>query len=273
MVIVRLKGGLGNQMFEYAAGRAKALENNSHLLLDATFLNDRTPHRHFTYRSYELDAFNIEPHFTLLSRLSFAVRLPLVWPALSLAAEKFGRLFGRQTVYLNDYFQDKKYFVQHADVIRKDFTFKKPLSPEAEKIATDIRSAESVCLHVRRGDYITDSKTAAHHGFVGSGDYYPRAIKLMGERVKNPHFFVFSDDIKWCRENLKISHPTIFVSAGADDMHLMTLCKHFIIANSSFSWWAAWLGNHPSKVIIAPKEWIVKGELEGELIPAIWIKL
>ena len=274
MVIVRLKGGLGNQMFEYAAGRSKALNMRTSLLLDTTFLNDPLIPKliHITPRSYALDLFIFQPRFTVLSRLSFALPIPLVWPALSLIAEKFGRLCDRQTVYLKDYFQDEKYFKDNADVIRNDFTFKNPLSPEAEKIAADIRSTESICLHVRRWDYVTDPKAAVHHGFVGSGDYYPRAIKLMEEKIKNPHFFVFSDDINWCRENLKISHPTVFVSAGADDMHLMTLCKHFIIANSSFSWWAAWLGNALNKTVIAPKVWY-RSQSSGGLVPATWIQI
>ncbi len=275
MIIIRLKGGLGNQMFEYAAGRALALKTNSRLLLDATFLNDRTPRRHFTFRSYELGVFDIAPEFTLLSRISFAVRIPLLWPTLSvfsMLAEEVGRIFGRKTIYLENYSQSEKYFSEYAEVIRKDFTFSNPLSAEAEQIAAEIASTESVALHVRRGDYVTDPKTAAYHGFVGAGDYYARAVTVIEEKVRDPHLFVFSDDIAWCRENLKIAHPTTYVATGVHDLHLMSLCKHNIIANSSFSWWAAWLNKNPDKIVIAPEEWSLGGKSD-DVLPKNWVRL
>ncbi len=272
MIIVRLKGGLGNQMFEYAAGRAMALATGARLLLDATFLNDRTP-RHITFRSYELGIFTIAPEFTFLSRLSFLLPIPFVWPAFSVCAEKIGALFGRKMVYLKDYFQSEKYFSDHAGDIRNDFTFKNPLSPAAEKIAAEIASTESVCLHVRRGDYVSDTKTAAHHGFAGDGGYYGKAIETIGEKIANPRFFVFSDDMEWCRKNLGI-RPAVFVPASADDLHLMSLCKHDIIANSSFSWWGAWLNKNPHKIVIAPKRWL-RGETcdSGDIVPVSWIRI
>lgn len=271
MTIVRLKGGLGNQMFEYAVGRAHALEGNDALFLDTTFLNDRTPRRHFTFRSYELGIFRIEEHFTFLSRLSSLLPIPLLWPGLSVLFEKLGNIFLKNHRYLSGYFQDEKYFKKFVAELRNDFTFKTVLSPIVEAIANKVRESESVSIHVRRGDYVSDSKTAEVHGFLGSR-YYENAVKLVAEKVRHPHFFVFSDDLEWCRNNITMPYSVDYVSCGLDDLRLMSLCKHNIIANSAFSWWGAWLNANPEKIVIAPKIWFA-GRAESNFIPKDWVRM
>ncbi len=272
MVIVRLKGGLGNQMFEYAAGRARALERNDELFLDTTFLNDRTPRRHFTFRSYELGVFRIEEHFTILSRLSSVLPIPLLWPLLSVLVEKWRSFFSEGFRCLDGYFQDEGHFKKFAAELRKDFTFKTAPSPVVEETMKKIREKESVSIHVRRGDYVSDSKTAEVHGFLGL-EYYERAVEFISGRTEHPHLFIFSDDLDWCRNHLKMKYPTDYVSCGLDDLQLMSLCEHNIVANSTFSWWGAWLNANPKKIVVAPKMWFAGSNEEGDIIPKNWVRV
>lgn len=273
MIIVRLKGGLGNQMFEYAAGRALALKTGSELLLDATFLNDRTPRKHFTFRSYELGIFNIHTRFTFLSRLSFMISIPLLWPTLSVLSARLRMIFSKDFRYLSGYFQNEMYFKQFESEIRDDLSPRDPLSSEAKKITESIQTSESVSVHVRRGDYVSDSKTAEVHGFLGV-EYYENAANFIAGKVNNPHFFVFSDDLEWCRNNMNINRPVHYVSCGVNDLHLMSLCKHNIIANSTFSWWGAWLNKNPRKIVVAPKRWFAGSDHDSEdIVPKNWVRM
>tara|TARA_R110002167_G_scaffold168187_1_gene365822 strand:- start:1734 stop:2540 length:807 start_codon:yes stop_codon:yes gene_type:complete len=161
--------------------------------------------------------------------------------------------------YLSGYWQSGKYFKTCADDIRKDFTFKTELSHKNKELADSIGSMNAVSLHVRRGDYVSNSKTQKTHGLCSLG-YYQSAIEFISSEVSSPHFFIFSDDIDWVKNNLKIGFPVTYVgnNQGVDsfnDMRLMSLCKHHVIANSSFSWWGAWLNPDPDKIVVAPKCW------------------
>ena len=135
----------------------------------------------------------------------------------------------------------------------------------------------AVSLHVRRGDYVSDPKTKAILG-VCSLDYYRAAIAHIAERIESPAFFVFSDDIAWAKANLEIPFPCEYVDHNQgqqsyNDMHLMSLCKHHIIANSSFSWWGAWLNPRKDKIVIAPENWFANNEDAKDLIPPESVKL
>ncbi len=151
------------------------------------------------------------------------------------------------------------------------------MSKEKKKKSEIILNSDSVSLHIRRGDYAKDKKTNAYHGLL-SLQYYHNAISKMSNIVNKPQFFIFSDDIKWVKENFKIAFPAIFILNSNDkayeDLFLMTLCKNHIIANSSFSWWGAWLCTNPSKIVYAPKQWLaVNNHQTSDLIPKDWHRI
>ena len=179
--------------------------------------------------------------------------------------------------YLVGYWQSEKYFRSAALGIRADFTFKSSLANRNAELAEQIGQANAVSLHVRRGDYAKNPKTNATHGLC-SLDYYRAAIQYVSNRVEQPCFFIFSDDIAWVKDNLKIDFSCQYVdhnhgTKSYNDMHLMSLCQHHIIANSSFSWWGAWLNPSPEKIVIAPKKWFAnKNNIKG-LFPQGWVSL
>ena len=161
--------------------------------------------------------------------------------------------------------------------IRADFTFRLPLENKNAELAKQINQVNAVSLHVRRGDYVNNPKTTATHGLC-SLDYYQASIRYVAERVQQPHFFIFSDDIDWVQSNLKIDFPCVYVqhNRGAEsynDMRLMSLCRHHIIANSSFSWWGAWLNPRSEKIVIAPRKWFANQTDVQDLFPAGWVTL
>jgi hypothetical protein len=171
----------------------------------------------------------------------------------------------------------EKYFIDAEKQIRKDFVFKLPMQNENIGLAKKISQVNAISLHVRRGDYASNPQNIATHGLC-SIDYYQAAIKHMVEQVKNPYFFVFSDDSAWVTSNLKIDflHQYVDHNHGKEsynDMHLMSLCKHNIIANSSFSWWGAWLNQNAEKIVFAPKQWFSKSTDTIDLIPSNWIRI
>ena len=140
-----------------------------------------------------------------------------------------------------------------------------------------ISQTNSVSLHIRRGDYVSNQKTNQTHGTCDL-DYYQRCITEIEKEVENPYFFVFSDEIEWVKENLKINHPAEYVDQNTgdksyEDMRLMSQCKHNVIANSSFSWWGAWLNSYPDKIVFAPKRWFASDKHNTkDLIPEGWKK-
>lgn len=298
-VTVFLRGGLGNQMFQCAVGLNLAKKNNAQLLLDTTFLNDRFPRSQFTYRSYDLDIFRIEPHFTTLSKISSTIPIPGVWLGLDLALIKMRDILGIQriikekkeyrfdpqvfsakgNIVLYGRWQSEKYFADITRDIRNTFCFKEKLSGDAAAFAKQIQNSNSVSLYVRRGDYVKFEKMKK---IMGDTDlsYYVRAVSYIAERVPAPHFFILSDDIAWCRENIKIPFPAMYLdekiagSKYAFYLELMSLCKHNIIANGTFSWWGAWLNENPGKIIIAPKKWHAGENFEmTDIIPQAWIRM
>lgn len=179
--------------------------------------------------------------------------------------------------YLAGHWQSEKYFSDASETIRSDFTFRHPLTKQNAELAGRIGQTMAVSLHVRRGDYVSDTKANAAHGLC-SLEYYRAAVLLMAEHVECPEFFVFSDDIAWVKANLKIDFPSRYLdhNQGAEsynDMRLMSLCRHHIIANSSFSWWGAWLNPNPDKLVIAPKKWFAYDSNVADLFPAGWVSL
>ena len=291
MIIVKLMGGLGNQMFQYALGRTLSLRWNSDLYLDLNFLMN-TP-SNTTPRFYELDKFNIKADIAssdLLKQVSFSRK--------DLFRIEFQRFFKRKTVfqyvkeqtinfdsgildlpdnvYLDGYWQSEKYFTGINDIIRDDFLILSHPSESNQKILKKIQDCNSVSIHIRRGDYITNPKTRGIH-FICDEEYYRKAIETIMKQIEKPHFFVFSDDPAWAQNHIVPDAPVTYVSHNMDiqsfeDMRLMIHCHHHIIANSSFSWWGAWLGKKPEQLVIAPGKWFnTKVYNYHDRLPSGWL--
>ena len=182
------------------------------------------------------------------------------------------------TIYLNGYWQSEKYFKNIRKTIIKDFQLRKPLIKKNKSWARKINTSNSIGIHVRRGDYITDQKTNKYHGICGI-NYYKKSINLIKNRIKNPIFFIFSDDYKWVKKKFSfLGNYAFFINNNNNnppiDIKLMSLCKHNIIANSSFSWWGSWLNTNKDKIVIAPKEWFQDKKVKSQdIIPSNWTKI
>ena len=286
MIIVRITGGLGNQMFQYAVAKSLAIKNNDFFKLDISFYPKQT------LRKYELNLFNIEENiaskdeiikladnesiwFKVKRKLGFNPKRPNSYYAEKEIAVFDENLFEKKgDIYLDGYWQNENYFKDIKDEILKDFTLKQDISKEAKEYLNQIKNSKSISLHVRRGDYIQNPYTNKVHGFCDL-DYYKKAIKYILEKVDNPIFFIFSDDINWCKENFEFLENKIFVDktkSAIEDLELMKNCTHNIIANSTFSWWGAWLNEHNDKVVISPKKWF---NINSQLHLACnnWIKI
>jgi hypothetical protein len=294
MIIVRLVGGLGNQLFQYAAGRRLALRHGVPLRLDLRALETDVK-RQYALGPFAVDATtasaadlaDVPPVEAGLvergyRRLRRAVRPPGRVPAVFLEPEA-GRVDARVLKapahsYLCGFWQSETYFSEAADQVRDDLRLRQPLDEPNARIAKRIRGGTSASLHVRRTDYVADARTHATHGTC-SLDYYERAISLIDERLGDPTYFVFSDDPAWARDNLSSSR-TVFVDhnlgsprGDAHDLTLMAMCDAHVIANSSFSWWGAWL-SRSSGPVVAPARWFARADLDArDLLPSQWIRL
>lgn len=294
--IVKFNGGLGNQMFQYAFAYTVAKKFNLQMFFDFCFFEDVKHTAIATDREFELHAFDIkcqEASKEDLAKVVFSKRQSklqkFLWQNFKLKSfEPDGNdflqknsyvfdktLFKKPYYYYNGYFQNEKYFKSEKENLIKCFTLNLPLDEQNQNVLNKILETNSVSIHIRRGDYITLENANKFHG-VCSLDYYKKAIDFIAKRVKNPHFFVFSDDIDWVNKNLKIQYPMTIVdfnqNQGWFDLELMKNCKHNITANSSFSWWGAWLNQNPTKIVIAPKKWTVQ-KRKCDIIPKEWIKL
>lgn len=283
MIVSRLFGGAGNQMFQYAAGRALADHLGTELVLDRRYM--------VLWDENRGDCF---PHYQR-TRFCEAGALP---PAKMDGMLRYGlwRWFGRKprfhrerglgfdpdffdlpdNTYLHGYWQSPRYFGASADRIREDLALTTPLNDANREMAERIAAAPvAVSVHVRRGDYLVDGGFAAC-----PPEYYSTAVERLSADLGQPlTCFIFSNDPAWARENLSLGRETVVVdindeSAGHFDMHLQSLCDHNIIANSTFSWWGAWLNDAPGKIIIAPKNWFAPGKPSNpDLCPPEWLRL
>ncbi len=275
-VLVTLRGGLGNQMFQYAIGRSIAEKHGRRLFLDDLALRIDHPGR--TRRAYALGAFNIKAELTSRARVEgCGIRAVLVQERRGFH-EQVLKPCPLAQLELQGFWQDERYFLDIAHVLRAHFRMR-PGPWESSRWQPLIAATpNAVCVHVRRQDYLTPQGGGI--GFVGQ-EYYRRAIAAMARLVQDVRYFVFSDDIPWCREYLPLDHSHSFIEhdCGAGDhtctdFSLMTLCRHFIIANSSFSWWAAWLGSDPRKIVIAPKVWFHDIPSDSDdIVPRAWFRI
>lgn len=292
MIISSIIGGLGNQMFQYAAGRALSLRLSAPLRLDVSGFSGYGLHQGFELSG--VFACNAEiateeevrdllgwRAFRVARKILFRPSLAMLHGTSLIVEPHFHYWPGIKRVphntYLAGYWQSEKYFSDVSETIRADFSFRHPLSNQNADLAGRIGQAMAVSLHIRRGDYLSDPKTYAAHGLC-SLEYYRAAVLHVADHVEFPEFFVFSDDIAWAKANLEMDFPCRYVNHNQgteshNDMRLMSLCKHHIIANSSFSWWGAWLNPCPDKIVIAPRRWFANDNDVEDLFPAGWVTL
>ena len=292
MIAVKLMGGLGNQLFQYAAAKALSLKHNTQLYIDTSFL-EADPKNAYTKRQYELDCFVIQAKklpTEMIKKIEFLqgksilnnIRKKIgIKDSITTYLEQ-GHQFNHQfnlltdNTHLSGFWQSELYFNSISDTIRKEITVKSEFINGIEHYIELLKNCTSVSLHVRRGDYVNLKHANEFHGTC-SIEYYKKALHMMNEKHENLQVIIFSDDIKWCEENLQIQNKNKFYVLTNDaikDLYLMQKCDHHIIANSSFSWWGAWLNAKPNKTVIAPAKWFNSNEINSsDIIPDSWIKI
>lgn len=294
MVIVEILSGLGNQMFQYAAGLSLANRLNVPLLLDKSWFDDTSKHQ--TPRNFELSNYDINLNFADSILIDNDFRLkggglvqrirnkwnrtkPLYQQKIYQEAHfhydcNFERL--SSPVMISGYWQSERYFLPVEDLVRKAFTLDVP--SHLKHWVNSMQKGVSVSMHIRRGDMINNPEVNRVHGHCNL-EYYLRAISLIQSRYTDVKYFIFSDDLEWCKANLPSELNLVFVEGNSGDqaywdIQLMRNCHHHIIANSSFSWWGAWLNSSQEKTVIAPIKWFAQSPHQtDDLIPSSWIRL
>ncbi|MFD2826842.1 alpha-1,2-fucosyltransferase [Leeuwenhoekiella polynyae] len=285
MIITVLSDRLGNQLFQYAAGKALAVQNGTeHKLSSAYYQKDSVKD------AYELKHFNINETFVTPKELK-----RYTWTKDSIIYRILRKIYPKKTYFepsfeydphfknlgndvcLRGFWQSYKYFEGIGPLLRDEFQIRPKLEGKNLEMAKLINTTNSVAVHIRRGDYL--KKQHQEHYEICSLAYYQNAIKLLSEKMEHPTFFFFSDTITWVKENLSPNHPHHYIDFNTgenayDDLRLMSLCKANIIANSTFSWWGAWLNAHTDKTVIAPKKWFKDPSISlDDLYPEGWIRL
>ena len=267
VVQVAIYYGLGNNMFQYATGLAYALEHNKKLYVhgDVSQLEN----------AFDIQLNKPEHEDIPVFKNLEAKQTSFIGDVYAEQDNADGTFKHDRYVYLWGLFQNEAYFKKYRKEILKAFRFKNAMSDKNKQLAHSIKNSNSVAVHIRRGDYLAPK--AAQH--VLSPHYYKLAADYIAKRVKNPHFYIFSDDMAWVKENIKLPYPHTFVEHNHgdfsyNDMRLMSLCKHNIIANSTFSWWGAWLNENPNKIVISPDIWLKnKTYFIDKIVPKEWIRL
>lgn len=277
MITIYLSGGLGNQMFQFSAAYQISLYKKTSVKINIA---------NCTVRNYELDIFPLIKNKFIPSKFKTSLNLKVLRP--------FNFFFRRNDFFeshpfvydlniekvsnntnLVGYFQSEKYFLENRKDILNIFKFEKSDDSKFLSIKKIIEDSQSVSIHVRRGDYVENKNANKYHGTLPIS-YYKKATNFIVSHVKNPKFFLFSDDLHWAKQNFSFLQSFYLVDINTGklayrDMHLMSLCKHNIIANSSFSWWGAWLNQNSSKIVIAPRRWVKeKSEPILDIIPKSW---
>lgn len=294
MIINLLKGGLGNQLFQYAAGKALSLFHCTEHALDISNFGTST-HSSHTLRNLDIFDFNIH------SKVASEGEIESLRPSDSLFFNKVARFtnkfikkyyidwrpeifFAGKNLYLDGYFQSEKYFCNYISVIRDEFSLLEDYKFQASEILSSIRSEKiSISIHIRRGDYV-NNKRIQHIYDVCTWDYYKHAINMMLEKFPEARFFVFTDDQEWVKDKLFTCPRLILVSGMSNisgdmlrpsqELFLMSQCNHHIIANSSFSWWGAYLNDSLNKIVIAPDVWNrSKFFPQKNVVPSNWLRL
>ncbi|MCF8275948.1 MAG: alpha-1,2-fucosyltransferase [Flavobacteriales bacterium] len=293
MIITRIYQGLGNQLFQYACGKALALRNGDQLKLDTTFYeNSEVTQFGFTYkRNFEIARYSVAIVEASKQEIDVfkGVAVPSIWQRILYRLNKNSRpqrieedlskftpeITGlKGDVYLNGYFTSEEFFKDYAHVIRKEFTLKNEMSEENCGWAEKMANCNSVCISYRRTNFVNNP---LHE--VCFMDYYLDGLRKVEQLLgQNITVFIWSDDNEWTRENFRPPYECHYMTHNFPDFHedlrLMTRCKHHVIPNSTFSWWAAWLGEWENQIVIAPERWLNSTEIEyGHVIPERWHKI
>ena len=303
MIISWLTGGLGNQMFQYAAGLALAEHHRTVLKLDVGWF--RADPALEAHNRYALSCLNIVEQFATAEEIDRVRGVTLTrterWSVALARVLRFHQYANRHAgpghwhqapvfryypeffdqpdpTYLNGMFQSEKFFAPVANLLRAHFSFRYPPLPEVAAMAERIRSGPSAAIHFRRGDYQRNASFNAEIGVLGP-DYYARAVHRLRERSPDATLYIFSDDIDAVAREFAPPGPHVFVRCVAhwhpwDKIRLMALCDHLAIANSTFSWWAAWLNPSPDKLVLAPGPWFAHSTHDSsDVVPATWVRL
>lgn len=289
MNIVKISDGLGNQMFQYAFARKLQIDTGKTVYLDTRYVNNedavfRGENNYYTaqndFRKYGLNHFKIRLNIAdenalrnwsylynagILQREIYTMAQKGLWPWGYCDEDLSGiNIKKHLSMYYKGYFFDLKYYDSIKKVLVKEFVLKNKLHLPAE-LRDILKNDATVSVHVRRGDFVKLNRDISQKG------YYPRALRLMEEKVENPTYLIFSDDVEWVKNNLKIGGKTVYVSSMGfmdyQEMMIMKHCQHYIIANSTFSYWAAYLNQNPDKIVICPKHW------KTAIIPEEWISI
>ena len=273
MIITRLIGGLGNQLFQYAAGFSLGKKNQ------VPFLIDISEFSHYKLHAFHLHFFKTSALIATQKELDYFKnknnKHKLYNESTYIYEPQFMAL--PDDILINGYWQSEQYFKVYEQDIRKEFSFIIPLFGKNLEISKLIQSNNAVSMHIRRGDYVANK--ALHTIFHQlKPAYYEDAAQIIASKISNPHFFIFSDDPEWTKENIHLPYAHTYITHNTpatdfEDMRLMSLCQHNIMANSSFSWWGAWLNTNPEKIVIAPKNWFCDGRDTTGQTPKTWMTL
>ena len=284
MLITKLKGGLGNQLFQYAVARAIGEEFIEPVLIDCTAYAKQK-----NYRNPDIMALNIRA--TVATKADIEMFVTFNWlynrkpnwltsfTNHTYIENKFSYNpeieYQKPPVFLDGYWQSEKYFEAIKPILQREFTVKEAYITNLQPLTNTIHNSQAVAIHIRRGDY-TNRKLLAVHGVLPLS-YYTAAIEQLKATHSNLTFYIFSDAIQWVKDNWNfgttpVQYASLQTTSVLHDFYLMQQCQHFIIANSTLSWWAAWLSTtNPNKQVIAPKQWFAKGPTDvDDLIPATW---
>ncbi len=269
MTIIKLQGGLGNQLFQYAFGRLFSVLNNEEVKF--YFISNKND----TSREYILNKFNTHTSF-ISEDVYEIVKIGIIVKILRKISGNYHigyeeNILKLKKKYIEGYFQSYKYLEPIKEILFREISLVEPIETKYSDIVEEIKNSDSVCVHVRRGDYISNPEFS-----ICGIDYYLQAISIISEKIKNPSFYIFSDDIKWCKENLKLSYEISFIENNLPEESLImgSLCRHSIIGNSSFGFWMAWLNKNQNKIVIAPKKWSNKHKKEYEdICPPDWVRI
>ena len=277
MIFVDIMGGLGNQLFQYATARSISLDKSTDFLMNLSDYEKEDAQK-VEHVDFKLHHFNVDTNKQIDEKdiMKYDDVQKIIEPLSSTNFSKFidfNKYSGN--IHLKGYWQNERYFKHNSHFIKNELRVITPPNSKNQKILDEISESNSVCISFRRGEYL-DPYFISQFGMC-TEDYYKKAINYISSRVKNPTFFVFSDDIEWIEENVKLDFPTVPVSVNGvgeehEELRLMMSCEHFILANSSFSWWGAWLSDNPNKNVFAPTPWFNSFTKQSILCPD-WIHL
>ncbi len=303
MIITRLLGGLGNQMFQYAAGLALAERRRTVLKLDVSWFKEYAEFE--AHNRYALSCFNITEQLATEEEVDRVRGVPLTrlerWSvrlAGALRLRQYARRLGSaghrysppgfrfhpeffeqpDPTYLEGMFQSERFFAPVANLLGVHFSFRYPPPPAVADLARRIAGGPSAAVHFRRGDYVRNATFREEIGVLPI-DYYHRAVALLRARRPDTTLYIFSDEIDAIEREFKPTGPHVFVRAtqpwhAYDKIRLMSLCQHAIVSNSTFAWWAAWLNPSPDKLVVAPDPWLARRSPESaDVVPANWTQL